>query len=144
MIKHDDPFHLQITLPIIVAFTVCIGIFLSFYTHDPHWLNRAGALIAALAAAAILLQISAEISLEDERGVIERKATDTKDTASLGPLDDLEGRLILKRLEVQQDEITRRRLHIASYVISMAMLGEILHGFGDLLMCHAFGVCSLH
>ena len=59
--KHDQPFHLCVTLPTLVVITIGLGIVFSYLGNDPHWLNRAGALIAAIAAVAILVQIGADL-----------------------------------------------------------------------------------
>jgi hypothetical protein len=144
MKKHENPFHIKATLPICVAVIVAWGVGVSLSTGDPHWLNRSGALVAAIAAAAILLQIKSEIELEEERTQLEAKAEDARDSTASGPLNRLEIQLTLKRLEVHRNELTRQRLSIASFVIGTAMVGELLHGFGDLLICYALRVCTAH
>ena len=138
----DDSVHVRLTWPALVVLLVGGGGWLAWFTQDPHWLNRAGALVAAAGAAAILLQINAEMRMEEERAGLEARANRAREAAGSGPLDALELRLNLKRLEHTRGALAKRRLMIATYVVSMAMLGELLHGFGDLLMCHAFGVCA--
>jgi hypothetical protein len=142
--KKHDPLHIKTTLAICVVVSVASGIGLSLVTKDPHWLNRAGALIAGIAAVAILFQIRAEIEMEEERGELEEKAQRARDSEPASPLDKMEMQLTLKRVEVQRHALVTRRLRIASYVISTALFGELLHGFGDLVMCYAFHVCRGH
>jgi len=138
----DGSVHVRLTWPALVTALVLGGGWLAWFTHDPHWLNRAGALVAAAGAAAILLQISTEMRLEEQRARLELQADRVREDAGSGPMETLELRLELKRLERYRSALAKRRLVIASYVVSIAMLGELLHGFGDLLMCHAFGVCA--
>jgi hypothetical protein len=127
-----------------IVLIVAAGVTLSLITRDPHWLNRAGALIAGCAAAAILLQIKAEMTLEHEREDLQHQAINARETEVTAPLDALELRLTLKRLQALRMQVENRRLVVASYVISGAMLGEVLHGFGDLVMCHVLSVCTPH
>ena len=138
----DGSVHVRLTCPALVAVVVLGGGWLAWFTHDPHWLNRAGALVAAAGAAAILLQIRTEVLLEEERATLERQADRAREADGSGPMEALELRLELKRLEPRRSALARKRLIIAAYVVSMAMLGELLHGFGDLLMCQAFRVCA--
>ena len=137
----DNSVHVRLTWPALVTALVLGGGWLAWVTHDAHWLNRAGALVAAAGAAAILLQIITEMRLEEERAKLELQADRAREDAGAGPMEALELRLELKRLERYRSALAQRRLVIASYVVSMAMLSELLHGFGDLLMCQAFGVC---
>jgi hypothetical protein len=118
---------------------------MSFHTHDPHWLNRAGALLAAIAAGAILLQIKAELQIEKAREALikQAKAPQTHQDI-ITPLDALEARLIANRAEFRGAELARARLTVALFVIGTAVVGELLHGFGDLLMCFVFAVCASH
>lgn len=145
MRKRRRPFHLRVTLPAVVLSIIIAGVVLSFSTHDPHWLNRAGALVAAVAAIAVLMQISAEIRLEREREAVDIRIGVAEDRALPStPLDDLEVRLTVNRLQVERSRITHERLQVAVFVVTAAMMGELLHGFGDLIMCHGFTVCAKH
>lgn len=145
MQKRRHPFHLRVTLPAVVLSIILAGGTLSLVTHDPHWLNRAGALIAAVAAVAVLMQISAEIRLERDREAVDTRIGAAADGALAStPLDDLEIRLTVNRLQVERSRITHQRLQVALFVVASAMIGELLHGFGDLAMCHGFKVCDKH
>lgn len=145
MRKRRHPFHLRVTLPAVVLSIIVAGGVLSYAMGDPHWLQRAGALIAALAAVAVLMQISAEIRLEREREAVDTRIGAAADGALAStPLDDLEVRLTVNRLQVERSRITHERLQVAVFVVTSAMIGELLHGFGDLAMCHGFNVCDKH
>ena len=145
MRKRRHPFHLRVTLPAVVVSIIVAGGVVSFATGNPHWLQRAGALIAALAAIAVLMQISAEIRLEREREAVDTRIGAAADGALPStPLDDLEVRLTVNRLQVERSRITHERLQVAVFVVTSAMIGELLHGFGDLAMCYGFNVCDKH
>lgn len=138
-------FHLRVTLPVLILTIIIAGIYLSFLTHDPHCLNRAGALITAIAAFFILVQISTEIRLEHEREAVDTRIRETmENNFLLTPLDDLARRLTEKKLQKERSRIIHDRLQVALFVVVAAMIGEILHGFGDLIMCYGFRVCAIH
>lgn len=139
-LAHDR--HLRFTLPSVIGLIVLGGIAASVLTHCPHWLNRAGAAIAAVAAGAILLQIRAELALEEERSQLEAKADAAKEDVVVGPLGDLSAKLEINRIEIQRKEVAARRLRVGARVVAVAMLGELLHGFGDQVMCLVFRVCG--
>lgn len=145
MSKTRYRFILQVASPALIIAIFFAGICLSFFTKDPHWLNRAGALIAAIAALLILVQISAEIRIEHE---IEAVDTNIRviptNNSVLTPLEKLENKLALNQLLVKRSKILGRRLRVAFFVVVAAMIGEILHGFGDLIMCYGFGICAGH
>lgn len=92
----DGSVHLRLTWPALVTALILGGGWLAWLTHDPHWMNRAGALVAAAGAAAILLQISTEMRLEEERARLELQADRAREDAGGGPMEALELRLELK------------------------------------------------
>ena len=59
------------------------------------------------------------------------------------PLDDLEVRLTVNRLQVERSRITHERLQVAVFVVTSAMIGELLHGLATgHVPC--FDVCDKH
>lgn len=132
-------------LPTLVVGVAAGGVAIAIHTHDAHWINRSGAVIAAVAAAVILAQISFEIAIEKERHTNEQR-----ENALIGELEDLtpisrlEGRLISARTEYLENRLVKFRLRVAALVVTTAMLGELLHGFGDLLGCACIGLCTTH
>jgi hypothetical protein len=143
MQAYSHPVHLKITLPILIGIAIVGGGWLSVVRGDPQWLNRSGALVAGIAAAGVLLQIRAEMQVETEKEHLARKMNSIgQDATVTTPLDELEMRLTLNRLEREKAQLARRRLAVAAFVVSGAMLGELLHGFGDLFMCFGFDVCE--
>jgi hypothetical protein len=118
-----------IGLPAGVVIIIAIFVVISFVTHNPHWLNRGGALVAACAAAAILVQIILEIDIERRRHELEKRGAKAVPPSSV--IQDLGRRLYEHRLKQQGSNLTRERLEIAATVVACAMSGELLHGFGD-------------
>ena len=85
------------------------------------------------------------IRLEREREAVDTRIGAAADGALPStPLDDLEVRLTVNRLQVERSRITHERLQVAVFVVTSAMIGELLHGFGDLAMCYGFNVCDKH
>lgn len=138
-------FHLLVTLPVLIIAIIIAGVYLSFLTHDPHWLNRAGALIAAVAAPLIIVQILVEIRLEREKEAVDTRIRETnKHNWVEAPINKLKHRLEINNLQTKRSQILGRRLQVAIFVVVTVMIGELLHGFGDLIMCYGFGVCAIH
>jgi hypothetical protein len=138
MPSHRYLLYLRYVVPILVFVTVLAGVFVSLHTNDAHWLNRSGALVAAIAAAAILLQVKAEAGIDSEPvSAPARNAT----AQPLLPIEELAGRLAI---EQDRARLLRLRLSIVAFVVTSAMFGELLHGFGDLIMHVVFGINATH
>jgi hypothetical protein len=69
---------LRVALPLAAALVVVGGAWIARVTGEPHWLKRAGALIAAIAAGAIIVQIIVEMRLEHQRGEIDHAVRKVK------------------------------------------------------------------
>jgi len=115
-------------------------------TADPHWVNRGGALIAAIAAGSVLLQIVLEMGLEKRHSEIENElnhvATPSPD--SLLTMERTAQRIEKRRLQKNMNALEKGRLRIVLHVVVCAMLGELLHGFGDLAVCLIASHCAPH
>ena len=139
--------HLLLTklLWLLIAAVLAGAVVLALRTHDGHWLNRGGALIAALAAGSVLLQIVVEIGIERRRHDIESHAHSGGDAReALLPVEVLAERLRRSQSKFEIERLERQRLMIASRVVVCAMFGELLHGFGDVAACNTFVVCEAH
>ena len=106
-------------------------------TGHGHWVNRGGAVIAALAAGAVLLQIMVEIQLDRQREMLEAARTPEENALPPGalPLEVLEFRLAQQELESKKSELHHDRLLVARRVVVTAIVGELLHGLGDVATC---------
>ncbi|MGZ8937015.1 MAG: hypothetical protein ACXW02_05970 [Halobacteriota archaeon] len=123
-----------IGLPLLAATIIAIFVAISFVTDDPHWLNRGGALVAACSAGAIFFQIRSEIGIERERHELESISHITAKVSPISPVDRVRDRLVAKKIERQGAGLTEERLKIAASVVLCALVGELLHGFGDLAL----------
>jgi hypothetical protein len=133
--------RIAIVLPLLIIAMVAVGVGLGLATRDPEWLKRSGAAIAAVAAGAILLQIRVELKIEQRRRNLEKETGRAEEVDRSSPMGALEARLTVGRIERMNAELTTTRLKVAGFVVACAMIGELLHGFGDLVMCSVFAVC---
>ena len=139
--------QIEIILPTTIAIVLTISVVIGVWAGDPHWLNRGGAAIAAVSAGAILFQITTELKIEEERKKLEHDAEATENNRSidtLSPKNNLEVKLIKKRIEHLRTELGRTRIKVVKYVVFSTMFGEFLHGYGDLIMCYLFLNCFIH
>ena len=136
--------QIKIALPLSVVGLVLGGIGLSVSTHDPEWLKRSGAAIAAVAAGAILIQIRTELTIEAKRKSLDEENARAESVDRTMPIGALEAKLAMRRIELKQAGLTTMRLVVAGYVVTCAMIGELLHGFGDLLICSLLSICASH
>ena len=134
-----------VALPCIVLVTLAAGVAAARETGDPHWLNRSGALVSALCAAAILIQVLIEISVEHRlsAATIARTRVPTEETL-IDPLSRVETRIRLARIEHRERLLVRTRLRVVLVVVGGAIVGELVHGFGDLGACMWLIHCAPH
>jgi hypothetical protein len=124
---------LGLTLVGAALLVMVASFYLAWRLADPHIAGRGGALISAMAAGAILYQILYEVQLEDSRRALE--VAPSTDPEPIRPIDQLAERLLERERKLAMAALTTRRLRLASYVVSCAISGELLHGFGDLIFC---------
>jgi hypothetical protein len=91
----------------------------------------------------VLFQIRTELKIEEERNALSRQAQEAQEVEDTSPIGALQSRLVRKRIELLQAGLVRARLRVAAFVVTGAMLGELLHGFGDLIACHLLISCPL-
>lgn len=119
-------------ISIIAAFIV-----LGLASQDPQLLSRGGALVAACAAGAILVQILLEIEIEGERARSRSTTNETNTIYSRSRVRFME-RIKAARRTQKDSRLKTERLKIAAIVVVWAVIGEFLNGFGDLLLQSAF------
>jgi hypothetical protein len=125
-------FHLLI----LTALFAALGLFLAWHFNDGHIFERFGALICGTSAVFVILQVVYEIHLDEQRkGIEQRDQIDSQARLSKGmflPRSLLirVGQAINKRA---LEEIHSRRMRFVATVAIATFVGEIIHGFGDLL-----------
>jgi hypothetical protein len=117
--------------------TIATLVFFSWLTcttGDPHWVQRGGALLAAFAAMLAVF----EAFFEQKAEVIKRDAIELP---AMTPVGRLALRIKNARMKSNLGIVSEQKLRTVFYISMVAVFGELLHGFGDLLACNVFGIC---
>ena len=104
------------------ALALAGSIYMAKWRCDPHWLNRGGATIVAIQAIATVGEFRRRRRLNDLRG----STTESDIPAASG----ITYRAFCEELNGEIDRSERRAF---ATVLLLAAIGEIIHGFGDLL-----------
>src|SRR3954463_11794107 len=114
----------------------CLGVggLLSHYYGDEHLLASFGALVAAVGAVMVVVQIRFEITLEHEYqnkiGKIDAGVTDAGGPA----MQSTQSRIAEGLKRQAREEFQRARTSAAIIVAGITGLGEFVHGFGHYIM----------
>lgn len=133
-----------LALTVCVASTLALGCVLATLTGETHWVNRAGALIAAIAALSGYAQLRVELSLAQHLAADTPLGSVSQDRSGVGPIERLRLRLRSVARERARERADAERLHLAASVVAVASFGELIHGFGDVIfelvvrLVHAF------
>lgn len=128
----------------VVLLVFALSVFMAQHTGDGHWVNRGGAVIAAIAAGSIVLQIMIEMGLEErQRELDAQNDLPSPVSARPSPIERLSLILTKKAVAEQSLGLKRQRLRVAFRVVVAAILGELLHGLGDVVAC-GFITCLPH
>lgn len=109
------------------SLVLATGAYLAWTKCEPHWMNRAGAAI-------VIIQVLAGVADYRRRkrlGNIVRKTSE-----ELGNSLDLgagHARSIADRRNFLESEVSRSESRSVTLVLALAAIGELLHGFGDLI-----------
>ena len=110
------------------------GVVMAVMCDDAHWVNRAGAAIVALQGVAAIIEFGRRRRLQK---VTASLARDERAGGLEFPVGDRDPKLQVKRTAIVAAEADRAERTAFDVVVGLAVLGELLHGFGDLLL-HAF------
>ena len=109
----------------IAAFALGVAFLLSYRTGDPHWVNRSGAAIAAAEGIIAVAEFHRRTRLSKIHDVfIARKLKQIADGETSMDVDEAHN--------ILEAEISRAELHVLVVAVVLAVIGELLHGFGDL------------
>ena len=121
---------------ILAASIVVVFFVIAIITRDGHWVQRGGALLAAISATLAIIEAffeqkievrAVEAELEDEYG--QRQS----------PLRALEQKIRGTRLRQGAEKLSADKAKIVVTVSAIAIFGEVLHGFGDLIYTFLLG-----
>lgn len=95
----------------------------SWGTGDPHLVNRGGALLAAIGAAAVVLQVIREMRLEGENECDEDVLAE-----NISPQNrEIAEKVLRSRREARRLD----RLRMVVTIAGVLVVGEVMHGWGD-------------
>jgi len=106
---------------------VASGVALSRLLCDPHWMNRAGAAIVAVQVIAIAVEVSRRRRLDQLLREVHGSPTATKKPPTPNVTH-------VARERFMHEEILRSERQAFGVVVLLAVVGELMHGFGDLLL----------
>jgi hypothetical protein len=121
---------LLVSAALIIAIFAAIG----FVTGDSHWLQRGGALVAAYGAGIGVVTFVLELYFEDEEHKLDAASQRTTKSSSPSPLGRVATRLNAQMIKRQRRDLRKERLYVAATVAMCLLIGEICHGFGDLVL----------
>ena len=109
---------------------------IAYATGEPHLFQRSGALVAAFGAILVIIQLLDEIKFEEQRsrilGLAEQEM-ETNTTQLIGS-EEVESRLRQKAYRSRADALRRRRISTAVAAAVCVFFGEVVHGYGDLMV----------
>jgi hypothetical protein len=119
-----------ITLAICLVSVTILGGWYLVRWCGPEIINRLGATLSALGAAAVLYQTAIELRNE------KKKAAETMSSGMMSPADaEVARKIILERGRAR----TAERIKIIAAIAIVVFIGELMHGWGADLYHAAFG-----
>jgi len=109
---------------------------ISYLGGNPHLFQRSGALVAALGAIIVVLQLLDEIKFEEERSkMLAIAEQETKNISSqLVGSQEVESRLRQRVYRSRAEVLRQRRIGTAVAASVCVFFGELVHGYGDLMV----------
>ena len=130
MISYRMSFATGTNVTILVIFWL-----ISYATRNPHLFQRSGALVAALGALIVVLQLLDEMKFDELRSKMVRAGQEEqKKSDHLVGLQETESRLRQKIYSKRADELRQKRIATAIAASVCVFFGELVHGYGDLIV----------
>jgi len=120
---------------------------LAFLHHDPVWINRGGALLTALAAAFAVYEAFFEERAKHQLESTKIASKRPEGWTVFSPRARLAERIRTIRWRERQTSLSSRKLKLIFLSSIIAVCGEIIQGFGDLIYTASlnwFGAEELH
>jgi hypothetical protein len=117
---------------ILAVFVVVASFVLAFVTDDPHWCQRGGALIAAIAAFSAVFEASVEHEFRRHSASKVGRVSSLAGVDGSSPATMID-RIRSARFRSRSSALSYDKLKAVFWISSIAVLGELFHGFGDLL-----------
>lgn len=110
---------------------IIVSIGLAAFTGDPHWCQRGGALLAAIAAFLAIFEASVEHNFRQHEAAKPTSSPNFQNAeeTSLNMLT----RIRLAKFRSNNEKLSYSKMKAVFWISSIAVLGELFHGFGDLL-----------
>jgi hypothetical protein len=109
---------------------VFAGVLLAIRNCDPHWVNRSGSAVVALQVGAAFVEFARRQRLKRLQALLQAAAISDQSSLRLGRGEAFDG----ERREFLDGELSKAEMHAFTVVMLLAALGEVLHGFGDLIL----------
>lgn len=106
------------------------GVAMAIICDDAHWVNRSGAAIVAVQGVAAIVEFGRRRRLQE---VTAKSAHSDGANSEFGPQDSDQKRQARRR-HLLAAEVARAERLTFDVVVGLAVVGELLHGFGDLLL----------
>lgn len=104
------------------------GCYLARRSGDAHWVNRAGAAIVAAEGAIVIVEFVRRARLQK---ILNKTLMGIPRDQSNESTISMQRRI--RSFDTLEGEIERAELQVLVIAVLLAMTGELLHGFGDLL-----------
>ena len=109
------------------SFAIAGGVFASLWTHHSHWMNRAGAAVVVLQIVAVIGEFLRRTRLRNLESFLIQSIDKSARRREATPYAEDHRRAFVR------DEIEKSERQALVIVLLLAVVGEVLHGFGDLL-----------
>lgn len=128
----------MLSLASILGFAVvATSIRLTFVLHDQHWVQRGGALLAALAAFLAIFEAFVEHRVQEHEAARPRES---EEKGLRYEILTMAQRIKQARFRTAHVALSGEKLRTVFFISSIAVIGEILHGFGDLIFLKAISI----
>src|SRR4051812_46772282 len=117
---------------VLAGISVIASLIIAIISREPHWMQRGGALLAAISALIAIVEASLERKIHVRE--IEAEHEDAKDLVRVPVLRRLEAHIKSARFRADADTLSSEKVKAIFIIGLIAIFGEILHGFGDLLI----------